>query len=99
MPDLEMPTIVEAAISPGTLWLVEVWNAFRPYLIKLSVDFVIFVGIWGVLLAAHALTTALPLGTKLSDFLVGFHETMVVITFVWLSLVATWDLISLRRKG
>jgi hypothetical protein len=54
---------------------------------------------WGVLWAAHSLTTRLPVGSTLSRFLVGFHETVVVLTFVWLSLEAIWDIVMLRRKG
>ena len=80
------------------LWLAEVWVGFRPYLIRLLSDFLIFLAIWLVLLAAHTLTARMPLGTTLSRFLVGFHETVVVLTFVWLSLEATWDILMLRRK-
>ena len=80
------------------IWLVEVWRGFRPYLIRLSTDFRIFLAIWLLLLGAHALTTRLPLGTTLSRFLVGFAETVVVLTFVWLSLEATWDIVMLRRN-
>jgi hypothetical protein len=75
------------------------WRAFRPYLIKLSTDFLIFVAVWLVLLGAHTLSTWLPLGTTISQFLIGFHETVVALTFVWLSLEATWDIVMLRRKG
>ncbi len=99
MSDVDAPTTSERESPSGILWLTEVWHAFRPYLIKLSIDFAIFIGIWSVLLAAHALTTALPLDSKLAEFLIAFHEITVVLTFVWLSLVATWDLVSLKRKG
>lgn len=83
----------------SSVWVVEIWRGFRPYLIRLSIDFLIFLAIWLLLLGAHALTTKLPLGTTLSGFLVGFHETVVVLTFVWLSLEATWDIVMLRRKA
>ena len=85
--------------TPKSFWLVEVWRAFRPYLIRLSTDFLIFATIWLVLLGAHTLTTWLPLGTTFSQFLIGFHETVVALTFVWLSLEATWDIVMLKRKG
>ena len=81
----------------SSTWIVEIWVGFRPYLVRLATDFLVFLAIWLLLLAAHALTTRLPLGTTLSRFLVGFHETVVVLTFVWLSLEATWDIVMLRR--
>jgi hypothetical protein len=81
-----------------SVWLVEIWVGFRPYLVRLSIDALIFLAIWLLLLGAHTLTTRLPLGTTLSRFLVGFHETVVVLTFVWLSLEATWDIVMLRRN-
>jgi len=31
--------------------------------------------------------------------LIGFHETVVALTFVWLSLEATWDIVMLKSKG
>lgn len=84
--------------SRTTFWLADVWGEFRPYLVRLFTDFLIFVTIWLILLAAHALTNWFPLGTTLSLFLIGFHETVIVLTFVWLSLEATWDMVMLRRK-
>lgn len=99
MSDVEAPTTAERESPPEVFWIAEVWHDFRPYLIKLSVDFAIFVGIWSILFAAHALTLKLPLESGMAEFLIGFHETMVVLTFVWLSLVATWDLVTLKRKG
>jgi hypothetical protein len=97
--EVVLPSTSGEAAPTGTLWLAQVWHAFRPYLIKLSVDLAIFVGFWIVLLAAHGFTRVLPLGSKMSEFLIAFHEIMVVLTFVWISLAATWDLVSLRRKG
>lgn len=84
--------------QPAEAWFVEIWREFRPYLVRLGTDFLIFLAIWLLLLGAHTLTTRLPLGSTLSRFLVGFHETVVVLTFVWLSLEATWDIVMLRRK-
>ena len=85
--------------SVRSWWVFEIWQGFRPYFIRLSVDFLIFAAFWTVLWAAHALTTHLPLGSTLSRFLVGFHETVVVLTFAWLSLEAVWDIVMLKRKG
>lgn len=94
----EQATITVTPIPPLRAWWFEVWASFRPYLIKLSSDFLAFVCIWLLLLGAHSLTSTLPLGTTLSKFLVGFHETTVVLTFVWLSLAAILDLINLKKK-
>ena len=99
MPDEPQSTTDPPNQAPTSTWLVEVWRAFRPYLIKLSTDFLIFSAVWLVLLGAHTLSTWLPLGTTISQFLIGFHETVVALTFVWLSLEATWDIVMLRRKG
>ncbi len=82
----------------GPVWMVEVWRGFRPYLIRLSVDSCVFVAIWFVLVGAHVMTTLLPLGTALSRILVGFHEIVMVLTFVWLSLQAALDIAALRRR-
>lgn len=79
-------------------WFAELWQGFRPYLIRLALDFLLFVSIWAVLLAAHWLTNTFRLGTKLAEFMVGFHETVVVLSFVWLSIVAFWDLATLKRR-
>jgi hypothetical protein len=84
--------------SVRSVWLVEVWRGFRPYLIRLSTDLFVFLAFWGVLWVAHAVTTRLPLGSSVSRFLVGFHETVVVLTFGWLSLEAVWDIVMLKRK-
>src|SRR5436305_14166548 len=98
MSEMNLPSTVGHAPPRSSPWPAEVWDRFRPYLIKLGVDFLIFVAIWCVLWAAHRLTKVLPLGTQLSEFLVGFHETMVVLTFVWISMVALWVLVILSRK-
>lgn len=99
MPDEPQSTTGRPSQAPTSTWLVEVWRAFRPYLIRLSTDFLIFAAVWLVLLGAHTLSTWLPLGTTISQFLIGFHETVVALTFVWLSLEATWDIVMLKRKG
>jgi hypothetical protein len=43
-------TTSKAAI-PDQPWFAEVWLAFRPYCVKLTIDFLIFVSIWAVLFA------------------------------------------------
>lgn len=80
-------------------WFVEIWQNLRPYVVKLLADFAIFVLIWMLLLAAHALTEWLPLGTMLSPFLITFHGFFALATFVWLSLLATWEMMLLKKKG
>lgn len=80
-------------------WFVEVWQNLRPYVVKLLADFAIFVLIWMLLVAAHALTERLPLGTMLSPILITFHGLFVLATFVWLSLLATWEMMLLKKKG
>ena len=84
--------------SSKAFWPVEVWRAFRPYLIRLSTDFLVFVAIWLVLLGAHALTTWLPLGTILSGLLIDFHEAIVALTFLWLSVEAMSDIVTIRKR-
>jgi hypothetical protein len=45
------------------------------------------------------LTSTFPLGSSLTQFMVGFHETVVLLSFVWLSIVALWDLVNLKRRS
>ena len=97
-PTADAATPSKVAISDQP-WFVEVWSAFRPYCVRLIVDFLIFVSIWAVLFAAHWLTSTFPLGSSVTLFMVGFHETVVLLSFVWLSIVALWDLVNLKRRS
>lgn len=81
-----------------TTWTRLVWWKFRPYLIRFSEDLLIFMSLWVVLFFAHWLTTALPLSSLAAKFLVGVHETVVVLSFLWLSLTALFDLVQLKLR-
>ena len=79
-------------------WPRLVWQKFRPYLIRFSEDLLIFISLWIVLYVGHWLTGVLPLSSLASRFLVGVHETVVVLSFLWLSLTALFDLVQLKLR-
>jgi len=84
--------------EPQATWTRLVWQGFRPYLIRFSEDLLIFLSLWVILFVAHWLTRALPLSSLAARFLVGVHETVVVLSFLWLSLMAFFDLVQLKAR-
>lgn len=94
-----MPANHSASELPSRTWLGLVWLSVRPRLVHIAADFSIFLVVWLILWLVHVLTAVLPLNSGLGRFIVGFHETVLALSFVWISMVALWDLTRMRGGG
>ena len=77
----------------------EVWDGYRPYLVKFTVDFLITATLWLVLFIFKVLTSYLPVSGWAGEFIVAVHSTGTVAAFgvfAWLFVI---DIIQTRKGG
>lgn len=77
----------------------EVWLAYRPYLVKLTVDFLVPVTMWVGLFIFTSLTNLLPIPGWAGEFVIHLHSAGTVAAigiFGWLSIN---DIIQIHGRG
>jgi hypothetical protein len=77
---------------------LEVWRRFRPYGVHFVTDFLIFLSLWAFLWIAHSVGTNIPVEGPAALFLIGVHETLVVLNYLLLGMLALFDVWTLKKK-
>ena len=80
-------------------FLKEVWAGYRPYLIKIAIDFLIPATLWVALFIFHILTSYLPITGWAGEFIVFLHSAAtvgIVGLFAWWSVN---DIIQIKGGG
>jgi hypothetical protein len=80
-------------------FFMEAWAGFRPYLLKLTVDFLVAGSIWLFLFLFTLLTKLLPISGWAARFLVFIDSLGAVAAMVMLVWFAVNDTIQLHRGG
>jgi hypothetical protein len=76
---------------------VEVWQGFRPYLLKISVDFLITITLWVVLFLFKLLTKWLSIDGWAAEFIVNVHAAGAFGAFLVFAALLVADLYFLHR--
>ncbi len=75
----------------------EVWEGFRPYLLKLSIDFLVPGAMWLFLFAFHGLTKLLPIHGWAGQFILGLHSAGTVVALGIFLFFAVNDIIHIHK--
>jgi hypothetical protein len=76
----------------------DIWEGFRPYLVKIAIDFLISASLWVVLFLFKALTKLLAIGGWAGDFIVNLHATGAVAAYGIFAILFATDLYTLHRE-
>lgn len=69
-------------------FFAEVWRGYRPYLVRITTDFLVTATLWAGLFSFKILTYLLPIGGWAGDFIVHVHSAgtlFSIVIFAWLS--------------
>ena len=80
----------------GTAWYQEVWIGFRPYLIKLMVDFLVSCSLWTTLFLFKGLTKYLDIGTWAAEWIQNVHSVGALAAYVLFGLLFAIDIYALH---
>lgn len=78
------------------LWS-EVWLSYRPYFVKIAVDFLIAVSLWVVLFLFKMLTKVLAIDGWAGQFIINMHAAGSVAAFGVFALLFFLDMYSLHN--
>jgi hypothetical protein len=79
-------------------FFVEAWLGFRPYLLKMIVDFFISAFLWFFLFLFHWLTIIFKIDNWAGKFIVEVHSVGVILAFVLFGLLFTLDVIAINKE-
>jgi len=79
------------------IFVVEIWQRFRPYLIDLVVDLLISVSAWLVLYGFKWLAHQLPIAGWAGEFIVNIHAAGAVGAFAIFATLYIIDIVNIRR--
>ena len=75
----------------------DVWEGYRPYLVKLAQDFLIGATLWAMLFAFHQVTHRLPVESWAGRFVVSLHSVGLVVMFGLVTWLSFNDVIIIHR--
>ena len=78
-------------------WYVEVWSGFRPYLIRVSLDFLISGLLWLSLFLFKSLTQLLPIAHWAAEFIEKIHTVGALVAFVLFGVLFAVDIYALHH--
>ena len=80
-------------------WYFEVWAGFRPYLIKIVVDFMASCLLWTALFLFKLLTKYLDIGTWAAQWIENIHSVGSIAAFALFGILFATDVYAIQAKG
>ena len=77
----------------------ELWKGFRPYLVKLSEDFLVSVTLWAALFGFEQLTHVLPIDGWPGQFISYLHAAGMVCSVGLFSFLSVADIWAIRKAS
>jgi hypothetical protein len=76
---------------------IAVWLTLRPYALSLLVDWLLAVGLWGLLWLFERITALVPIGGWAGEFILAIHATGTVVAYGLFAGLLVWDIIEIRK--
>jgi len=76
----------------------EVWRAFRPYLVRLTIDFLVSASLWVALFIFKILTNLIQVPGWAGIFIVNLHSAGIVAALFILVFLFVVDIAQIRRE-